>query len=277
MAQMNADIILKGNGVGLSFGGIKSLDNVSFQVEKGEILSLIGPNGAGKTCLLNCISGYYHPQKGQIIFGNHDILKSPSFKIARLGISRTFQNPALYPQLSALENLLTARYIFTRSNMVEAVLYFGRSRREEIASRAALEKTISFTHIEELRNRPVSIMSYGQRKLVEIARALVMQPQLILLDEPMSGLDRTMKESVAELILKIQKEGITVLLVEHDMEVVMGLSQHVIVLDYGQKICQGTPEQVCRDEAVIQAYLGGNVNVGESRVKEDASQQNRQP
>ncbi len=254
---MKTDTILEGNGIDLSFGGIKSLDNVNFQVKRGEILSIIGPNGAGKTCLLNCISGYYRPQKGRVIFKNCNILNLPSFQIARSGISRTFQNPSLYPQLTALENLLTARYIFTHSNMIESVLYFGRSRREELASRAALEEIISFTHIEELRNRPVSIMSYGQRKLVEIARALVMQPGLMLLDEPMSGLDNAMKRSVAELILKIQKKGITVLLVEHDMDVVMGLSQHVVVLDFGQKICEGTPDIVCRDEGVIQAYLGG--------------------
>ncbi len=257
---MEVNTILEGYDIDLSFGGIKSLDNVSFRVGKGEIFSIIGPNGAGKTCLLNCISGYYRPQKGRILFEDHNILNLPSYKIARLGISRTFQSPSLYSHLTALDNLLTARYIFTRSNMIESVLYFGRSRREEMASREAIQAVLSFTHIEELKNRPVSIMSYGQRKRVEIARALVMQPKLILLDEPMSGLDEAMKREVAGLILRIQKKGITVILVEHDMDVVMGLSQQVVVLDFGQKISEGTPEQVCRDKAVIEAYLGGNHN-----------------
>jgi branched-chain amino acid transport system ATP-binding protein len=265
-----ADVILEGNEIELSFAGIKSLDNVSFKVKRGEILSIIGPNGAGKTCLLNCISGYYRPQKGQIIFKNSNILKLPPFKVARLGISRTFQSPSLYPQLTALENLLTARHVFTRCSLFEALLYFGRSRREEVTSRAALEEVISFTRTEDLKGRPVSVMSYGQRKLVEIARALVMQPELILLDEPMSGLDDTMKRTVAELILKIQKRGITVILVEHDMDVVMGLSQDVVVLDFGHKICEGTPDLVCLDENVIQAYLGGNGNGKGSEVKEKA-------
>ncbi len=255
-----SEVILEGSNIDLSFGGIKSLDNVGFQVKKGEILSIIGPNGAGKTCLLNCVTGYYRPQKGRILFEDHDILHLPSYKIARLGISRTFQSPSLYPHLTVLENLLTARYIYTRSNMVEAVLYFGRSRREEITNRQVLEDVISFTRIEDLRNQPVSLISYGQRKQVEIARALVMQPRLILLDEPMSGLDNHMKGIVAELILKIQQRGITVVLVEHDMEVVMGLSRSVVVLDFGQNIGQGTPEEVCRDARVIEAYLGGNGN-----------------
>jgi branched-chain amino acid transport system ATP-binding protein len=260
MEKMNSEIILQGSDLDLRFGGIKSLDGVNFKVNRGEILSIIGPNGAGKTCLLNCISGYYRPQKGTIIFKNQNILNLPSYKIARLGISRTFQNPSLYPQMTALENLLLARYIFTRSNMVESALFFGRSRREEIANRKVIVEIMAFTGIENLQSLPISVMSYGQRKQVEITRALVMQPELILFDEPMSGLDDTMKSAVAELILKIQKQGTTIVLVEHDMEVVMGLSQSVVVLDFGQKIGEGTPEQVCQDKRVIEAYLGGNGN-----------------
>jgi branched-chain amino acid transport system ATP-binding protein len=250
--------ILSASNIDLSFGGIKSLDDVSFQVIRGEILSIIGPNGAGKTCLLNCISGYYRPQRGKILFEDQDILTLPSFRIARSGISRTFQTPSLYPHLTALENLMVARHIYSHSNMVQAALYFGRSRKEEMANRQAVEEIISFVQIQELKNKPVAIMSFGQRKMVELARTLVMQPKLILLDEPMSGLDDTMKNEVAELILKIQSRGISIILVEHDMDVVMGLSQSVVVLDFGQKIGEGTPEQVCQNARVVEAYLGGN-------------------
>ena len=248
--------LLEAAQIELSFGGIKSLDKVSFHVRQGEILSIIGPNGAGKTCLLNCISGYYRPQKGKIHFKNSNLLNLKAYQIARLGISRTFQSPALYPQLTALDNLLVARHIHTRSNMLDSILFFGKSRKEEMASRQAVEEIINLTHIEELRKRPVMMMSYGQRKQVEIARALVMQPELLLLDEPMSGLDDMMKEIIAELILNVQESGMTVILIEHDIEVVMGLSQSVVVLDFGQKIAEGPPQQVLRDERVIDAYLG---------------------
>ncbi len=260
MQQGEHNVILDVTDIQLSFGGIRSLDNVSFQMKKGEILSIIGPNGAGKTCLLNCISGHYKPQKGRIGYKEHNLATYPAYRIARLGVSRTFQNPSLYAQMSALENLLAARYIHTRSNLADALLFFGRSRQEEMSSRKAVDEIISFTHIEELRNRPVAVMSFGQRKQVEIARALVMQPDLLLLDEPMSGLDDIMKEIVAELIIKIQKKGVSIVIVEHDMEVVMGLSDSVVVLDFGQKIAEGTPEYISRDSRVLSAYLGGDGN-----------------
>lgn len=258
--EHETNVILQGENLELSFGGVKALSSVSFQVRRGEILSIIGPNGAGKTCILNCISGYYKPQKGTMTFKGRNILRLPPHKIARLGISRTFQSPSLYPHMTALDNLMVARYMHTRANMLDAMLYFGRSRREEIQSRRMVEEIISLTRIEELRSRPVAMMSFGQRKQVEIARALAMQPRLMLLDEPMSGLDDMMKELVVELILNIQRRGITVILVEHDMEVVMGLSQSLIVLDFGQKIAEGTPEQICRDERVVAAYLGGTAS-----------------
>jgi branched-chain amino acid transport system ATP-binding protein len=256
MEQKNDNIILQGSDLHLSFGGIISLEKVNFQVREGEILSIIGPNGAGKTCLLNCITGYYHPNKGKIIFQGRDIMNLPPHKISQTGIARTFQNPSLYPHLTALDNLLVARYVHTKSNIIDSLLFFGRSRREEIASRQAVEEIISFAQIQDLRSRPVSMLSFGQRKLVEIGRALVMKPKVILLDEPMSGLDDILKEIVAELILKIQKKGITVVLVEHDMEVVMGLSQSIIVLNFGHKIAEGTPEDILHNDSVIEAYLG---------------------
>jgi branched-chain amino acid transport system ATP-binding protein len=261
MAQNKDSVILEGVNLDLKFGGIKSLENINFQAYKGEILSIIGPNGAGKTCLLNCITGYYKPQNGRIMFEGRDIVNLPPHKISQTGIGRTFQNPSLYAHLTTLDNLLVARYIHTRANIIDALLYFGRSRREEIESRKFVEEIISFTQIQDLRNRPVSMLSFGQRKLVEIGRAMVMQPKIILLDEPMSGLDDIMKEIVAELILKIQKKGVTVVLVEHDMEVVMGLSQSIVVLNFGHKIAEGTPEHILHNDSVIEAYLGASPKV----------------
>jgi branched-chain amino acid transport system ATP-binding protein len=258
MEQSTNSVILEGQDLNLSFGGIKSLEKVDFQVHRGEILSIIGPNGAGKTCLLNCITGYYRPQNGRIILEGRDIANLPPHKIAQAGIARTFQTPSLYPHMTALDNLLVARYIHTRTNIIDSLLYFGRSRREEIESRKAVENIISFAQIQDLRSRPVSMLSFGQRKLVEIGRTLVMQPRIVLLDEPMSGLDDILKEMVAELILKIQKKGMTIVLVEHDMEVVMGLSQSIMVLNFGQKIAEGTPEEILHNEAVITAYLGSS-------------------
>jgi len=256
MKQATDNFILGSNHLELTFGGIKALDGVDFRARKGELVSIIGPNGAGKTCLVNCITGYYRPQKGTIIFEGRDIVGLQPHQIARLGISRTFQNPSLYPNLTALDNLMVARYMHTRATILDTMLYFGRSRHEEIESRRIVEEIITFAGIQELRGRPVATMSYGQRKQVEIARALAMQPKIILLDEPMSGLDDVMKEMVVELILNIQKRGLTVIFIEHDIEVVMGLSQSIIVLDFGQKIAEGTPQDISQDARVAVAYLG---------------------
>lgn len=258
MGQVKNDVVLTIEDIHLSFGGIKALTAVQFQLKAGEILSIIGPNGAGKTCLINCITGYYRPQKGKILLNGQNILGLRPDRIARLGISRTFQNPTIYPNMTTLDILMAARYIHTRANIVEAMIYFGRSQREETASRRIVEEMISFVHIEDLRKKPVFSMSYGQRKQVEIARALTMQPDVILLDEPMSGLDEVMKEIVSELILNMHKRGMTIILVEHDMQTVMELSHSIIVLDYGQKIAEGTPVEICRNPVVAEAYLGGS-------------------
>lgn len=253
---MLAEVLLEIKDLELSFGALKALDCVELGLRKGEITSIIGPNGAGKTSLINCITGYYHPENGSINLNKRNIIGLKPYQIAHKGISRTFQNPTIYPNMTTLDILLAARYPFNNSTLLESMLFIGRSRREELNNRDAVEQVIAFTRIEELRKRPVFAMSYGQRKQVEIARALVAQPSLLLLDEPMSGLDEVMKEIVSELIINMHKTGMTILLIEHDMQTVMELSQTVVVLDYGKKITSGTPSEISRDSRVISAYLG---------------------
>jgi len=253
--------ILSSEDIRLSFDGIKALDGVDVSISPGKIVSIIGPNGAGKTCLINCITGYYRPQQGRILYRGRDILGHRPHQIARLGIARTFQDPTTYPNMTALDILMAGRYMHTKATMLDSMLYFGRSRREELRSRKLVEEVVSFAHIEDLRRVPVAMMSYGQRKQVEIARALVMEPQLLILDEPMSGLDEVMKEIVTDLILNVFRQGMTIVLVEHDMQAVMELSHQVIVLDYGQKVAEGTPAEVTSDRRVTEAYLGGTMGV----------------
>jgi branched-chain amino acid transport system ATP-binding protein len=256
VATADADDILTVEDIHLSFGGINALDGVSFRIARGQIVSIIGPNGAGKTCLINCLTGYYHPQKGRIIHQGKDILGLRPDRIAKLGISRTFQDPTTYPSMTALDILMAGRYQHSRAGIFDAMVHVGRSRREELANRRFVEEIIAFAHIEELRQVPVAAMSYGQRKQVEIARALAMEPRVLILDEPMSGLDEVMKEIVADLILATFDRGTTVILVEHDMPTVMELSHGIIVLDYGKKVAEGTPDEISRDRRVTEAYLG---------------------
>jgi branched-chain amino acid transport system ATP-binding protein len=248
--------ILKGEDIHLSFDGVKALDGLDFSVRAGRIISVIGPNGAGKTCLINCITGYYRPQQGRITFNGRGILHKRPHQIARLGISRTFQDPTTYPSMTALDILMAGRYIHTRTTVLDSMLFFGRSRREELESRQVVEEIIQFVQIEELRKIPVAAMSFGQRKQVEIARALVMQPTLIILDEPMSGLDEVMKEIITELILNMYDRGMTIVLIEHDAQVVMEISHSIIVLDHGQRLAEGTPREISLNERVAEAYLG---------------------
>ncbi|MFC1964768.1 ABC transporter ATP-binding protein [Chloroflexota bacterium] len=257
MRQTETDIVLASENIHLNFGSIKALTAVNIQVEKGKILSIIGPNGAGKTCLINCVTGYYKPQKGNITFNGRNIVGLSPNQIARLGISRTFQNPTLYPNMTTLDIMLAARYMHSRASILEAMVYFGRSRREELENRCIIEEIIRFLHIEDIRKRPVFTMSYGQRKQVEIARAMSMQPDIILLDEPMSGLDEVMKEIVSDLILSMHKKGTTIILIEHDMQAVMELSHTIMVINYGQKIAEGTPDEIYQNPLVVKAYIGG--------------------
>jgi len=255
-AQQASDILLDVRDLELTFGGIRALAGLSLQIRKGEILSLIGPNGAGKTCLINCITGYYRPQRGSVLFQGHDLVGMPAHRIARLGVGRTFQDPTTYAGMTALDILMAARFSHGRTTLLDAVVHFGRSRREEIANLKIAEEIIRFVQIEELRKQRLAAMSYGQRKQVEIARALAMEPTILFLDEPMSGLDEVMKEIVNDLILAVHQKGVTVVLIEHDFQAVTELSHAVVVLAGGLKIAQGAPEEISSDPAVREAYLG---------------------
>ena len=254
--RVNKPVVLKSEGLHLNFGGVSALSNVGFEVREGEILTIIGPNGAGKTCALNCISGFYRAQQGDIYFKDKDITSLPTHKIASLGISRTFQSIQLYTSLNTVDNLLSARHIHMKHNLA-GVLYFGWAHREEVAHRRAVEEIIDFLEIQHVRKKVVGSLPYGIRKRVDLGRALAQEPVLLLLDEPMAGMNVEEKEDMARFILDIREEkGVTVVLVEHDMGLVMDISDWVVVLDFGEKIAEGLPEEISLNEAVIKAYLG---------------------
>lgn len=243
--------------VSLSFGGIMALNDVKFDAREGEILAIIGPNGAGKTSLLNCLNNFYHPDRGTILFKNQDLTRLPPYKIAQLGIARTFQHTALYTGLSTLDNLMAARHIHMRSGMLDSIIYWGRAHTEDIAHRIVVEEIIDFLEMEHIRKSIVGALPHGLRKRVELGRALALEPQLLLLDEPMTGMNVEEKEDMARFILDVHERlGLTILLIEHDMGLVMDIADQVVVLDFGIKIAEGTPEEIRQNESVINAYLG---------------------
>ena len=243
--------------ISLSFGGIKALQDVEFEVNSGEIFAVIGPNGAGKTSLINSVNGFYTPQQGRILFEGQDISHMPPYRRAKLGISRTFQNIALYTNATVLDNLMAARHIHMATNMFTGALFWGAAQREEIAHRRRVEEIIDFLELEPIRKSIVGTLSYGLRKRVELGRALALEPTLLLLDEPMAGMNIEEKEDMARYILDIHElQGTTIMLIEHDIGLVMDISHRIAVIDFGVKIGEGKPDEISRNKAVIDAYLG---------------------
>jgi branched-chain amino acid transport system ATP-binding protein len=244
-------------GVILHFRGVAALSDVTFQVEPGHIHAIIGPNGAGKTSLLNCVSGVYRPQRGSIRYQDRDITRLSPAERTTLGIARTFQNIALFKGMTVLDNLLIGRHVHQKSGVLGGGLYWGLGEREEVAHRELVEDIIDFLEIQHIRKKVVGTLAYGLQKRVELARALALEPKLLLLDEPMAGMNAEEKEDMARFIVEISEErGTTVVMIEHDMGVVMDLSHRVTVLNFGEKIADGPPDQVRRDRNVQDAYLG---------------------
>jgi branched-chain amino acid transport system ATP-binding protein len=250
-------VLLEMRNISLRFGGVKAITDISFDIREGEIRAIIGPNGAGKSSMLNVISGFYVPQEGEIWFRGKKRPPMKPFEVARLGIARTFQNIALFEGMTVLDNIMTGRLTHMRASILDQALWWGRAEREESENRAKVERIIDFLEIQHIRKTPVGRLPYGLKKRVELARALAAEPMLLLLDEPMAGMNVEEKEDMCRFILDVNDEfGTTICLIEHDMGVVMDLSDRVVVMDYGKKIGDGPPDEIRRNQAVIDAYLG---------------------
>ena len=251
------EVLLNVEDISLSFGGVKALTSVSFDIRRREIRAIIGPNGAGKSSMLNCINGFYHPQQGTITYKGTPRKQMRPHEAAAQGIARTFQNIALFRGMSTLDNIMTGRLLKMNAGFLSQCLWYGRARDEEIRHREHVERIIDFLEIQAIRKVPVGRLPYGLQKRVELGRALAAEPELLLLDEPMAGMNVEEKEDMCRFVLDVNEEfGTTIALIEHDMGVVMDISDRVVVLDYGRKIADGTPDAVRGDQRVVDAYLG---------------------
>jgi branched-chain amino acid transport system ATP-binding protein len=249
--------LLEIRDVSKAFGGVQAVSRVSLDVEKGLVFAVIGPNGAGKTTILNMISGFYHPDTGRISLEGTDVTDFAPHRIAALGVARTFQNIALFKGMTVLDNLMLGRHVHMKSGVLSSFIYWGLAQKEEVVHRRRVEEVIDFLKIQDLRRRPTGSLAYGLQKRVELGRALALDPKVLLLDEPMGGCNHEEKEDMARFILDVNEEwGSTIILIEHDMGVIMDISDRIAVLDMGQKIAEGTPDEVRANPRVIKAYLG---------------------
>jgi branched-chain amino acid transport system ATP-binding protein len=256
-ARRIGDVVLSLDGISLAFGGVKALTDITFDVREHEVRAIIGPNGAGKSSMLNVINGVYRPQQGTITYRGKQRHGMDSHAVAEAGIARTFQNIALFRGMSVLDNIMTGRNLKMRTSFIEQALWWGRARREELDNRRKVEEVIDFLEIQHIRKTPVGRLPYGLQKRVELARALAAEPSLLLLDEPMAGMNVEEKQDMCRFVLDVNEQyGTTIVLIEHDMGVVMDISDRVVVLDYGRKIGDGVPEAIKSNQAVIDAYLG---------------------
>ena len=250
-------VVMEMKNITLRFGGVTAIEDITFDIREGEIRAIIGPNGAGKSSMLNVVSGFYVPQEGEVFFRGEKRPPLKPFEVARQGIARTFQNIALFEGMSVLDNVMTGRLTQMKSGIISQSIWRGKAEREEIENREICERVIDFLEIQSIRKTPVSRLPYGLKKRVELARALASEPELLLLDEPMAGMNVEEKEDMSRFILDVNDEfGTTIALIEHDMGVVMDLSDRVVVMDYGKKIGDGTPNEIRNNQAVIDAYLG---------------------